>query len=300
LAQEDFVWKVTPPTVLLATMYAGQPSRLTRFRAEGQTVPMSSIAEPAPSISALFDLSGQVAIVTGGSSGLGRRFAQVLSAAGATVAICARRRDRLEEVAAADERLVAVQCDVTDEAAVEAMVERLGTDLGRIDILVNNAGSHVISPAEDESLTDFRRVIDLNLTSVFHLSQLVGRGMLAQGGGSIVNIASIMGLVASSPVKEASYCASKGAIVNLTRELAVQWAGRGVRVNCIAPGWFPSELTADMLEDDNSIRWLERNTPLRRAGRPGELDGALLLLAGAAGSFITGQTITVDGGWTAR
>lgn len=263
-------------------------------------MPIPSIAESAPSPSSIFDLTGQVALVTGGSSGLGRRFAQVLSAAGATVAICARRRDRLEEVAATAERLVPVQCDVTDEAAVEAMVERLGTDLGRIDILVNNAGSHVISPAEDESLADFRRVMDINLTSVFHLSQLVGRRMLAQGGGSIVNIASIMGMVASSPIKEASYCASKGAIVNLTRELAVQWAGRSVRVNCIAPGWFPSELTADMLKDDKSIRWLERNTPMLRAGRPSELDGALLLLAGAAGSFITGQTITVDGGWTAR
>ncbi len=124
--------------------------------------------------------------------------------------------------------------------------------------------------------------------------------MLTQGQGSVINIASIMGLVASSPIKEASYCASKGALVNLTRELAVQWAGRGVRVNCIAPGWFPSELTARMLEDDKSMRWLERNTPMPRVGRPGELDGALLLLAGPAGSFITGQTITVDGGWTAR
>jgi NAD(P)-dependent dehydrogenase (short-subunit alcohol dehydrogenase family) len=263
-------------------------------------VPVPSVAESVPSTAAIFDLTGQVALVTGGSSGLGRRFAQVLSAAGAKVAVCARRRDRLEEVAATVERLIPVQCDVTDEAAVETMVERLGTDLGRIDILVNNAGGHVISPAEDETLADFRRVMDLNLTSVFHLTQLVGRRMLAQGGGSIVNIASIMGLVASSPVKEASYCASKGAIVNLTRELAVQWAGRGVRVNCIAPGWFPSELTADMLKDDKSMRWLERNTPLRRAGRQGELDGALLLLASEAGSFITGQTITVDGGWTAR
>ena len=274
---------------------------MTRFCADGHTVPMSAIAQPAPSISALFDLTGQVALVTGGSSGLGRRFAEVLSAAGATVVICARRRDRLDEVAEQDKHLIAIQCDVTDERAVEGMVERVGTELGRIDILVNNAGGHVISPAEDELLVDFKRVIHLNLTSVFHLTQLVGRKMmLPQGGGSIVNIASIMGLVASSPVKEASYCASKGAVLSLTRELAVQWAGRGVRVNCIAPGWFPSELTADMLEDEKSIRWLQRNTPLGRAGQTGELDGALLLLAGSAGSFITGQTITVDGGWTAR
>jgi hypothetical protein len=263
-------------------------------------VPVSAITDPAPSLPTLFDLTGQVALVTGASSGLGRRFAQVLSAAGATVAICARRRDRLEEVAAEDGRMVAFQCDVTDPQAAEAMVERIATELGRIDILVNNAGGHVISPAEDEPLDDFRRVIDLNLTSVFHLTQLAGRKMLAQGGGSVVNIASILGLVASSPVREASYCASKGAVVNLTRELAVQWAKRGVRVNCIAPGWFPSELTAGMLEDDRSMRWLERNTPLGRPGRTGELDGALLMLAGPAGSFITGQTITVDGGWTAR
>ncbi len=260
----------------------------------------TTIPDAAISTSAMFDLTGRVAVVTGASSGLGHRFARVLSAAGATVAICARRRDRLEEAAAGDKRLIPFECDVTDEVAVMAMVEKLEIDLGRIDILVNNAGGHVISPAEDESLSDFRRVMDLNLTSVFHLTQLVGRRMLAQGEGSIINIASILGLVASSPIKEASYCASKGAIINLTRELAVQWAARSVRVNCIAPGWFPSELTAGMLEDDKSIRWLERNTPLRRAGRVGELDGALLLLAGAAGNFITGQTIVVDGGWTAR
>jgi NAD(P)-dependent dehydrogenase (short-subunit alcohol dehydrogenase family) len=263
-------------------------------------VPVSAIAQPALSASALFDLNGQVALVTGASSGLGRRFAHVLSAAGATVVICARRRDRLEEAAADDERLIPVQCDVTEESAVAAMIEQVGANLGRIDILVNNAGGHVISPAEDEPLADFRRVIDLNLTSVFHLSQQAARMMLARGGGSIINVASIMGLVASSPVKEASYCASKGAIISLTRELAVQWADRGVRVNCIAPGWFPSELTAGMLDDEKSMRWLKRNTPLRRAGRPGELDGALLLLAGPAGGFITGQTIAVDGGWTAR
>jgi NAD(P)-dependent dehydrogenase (short-subunit alcohol dehydrogenase family) len=261
---------------------------------------MPTMTEPVLAPSALFDLSGKVSLVTGGSSGLGRRFAQVLSAAGATVAICARRADKLQEVAASDERLLPFECDVTDEAAVAVMVERVVKQLGRVDILVNNAGGHVISPAEDESLADFRRVIDLNLTSVFHMTQLVGRQMIAQKSGSIINIASIMGQVASSPINEASYCASKGAVLNLTRELAVQWAPRGVRVNCIAPGWFPSELTAGMLDDERSIRWLQRNTPLRRAGRRDELDGALLLLAGPAGSFMTGQTITVDGGWTAR
>jgi hypothetical protein len=261
---------------------------------------MPTLTESTLPPSALFDLSGKVCLVTGGSSGLGRRFAQVLSAAGAAVAICARRANRLQEVAATDDRLVPFECDVTDEANVAAMVEQVVEQLGRIDILVNNAGGHVISPAEDEPLAEFRRVVDLNLTSVFHITQLVGRQMLRQNSGSIINIASIMGQVASSPINEASYCASKGALLNLTRELAVQWATRGVRVNCIAPGWFPSELTQEMLDDEGSIRWLQRNTPLRRAGRTGELDGALLLLAGSAGSFMTGQTITVDGGWTAR
>lgn len=249
---------------------------------------------------AAFDLTGRTALVTGASSGLGVRFARVLAAAGATVAICARRADRLERLSANSDRLVAIPCDLSDDQSVEAMVHRVEVECGGADIVVNNAGTHFISPAEVEPIAEFRRVVDLNLNSLFLVTQLLVRGMLDRGSGTIVNIASIMGSVASSPVMEASYCAAKGAVVNLTRELAVQWADRGVRVNCLAPGWFPSELTAEMLHDEQSMRWLRRNTPMRRPGREGELDAALLFLASEASSFVTGQVLTVDGGWTSR
>ncbi|GAA2153925.1 SDR family oxidoreductase [Actinomadura napierensis] len=248
----------------------------------------------------LFSLDGKVAVVTGASSGLGARFARVLADAGATVVLAARRMERLEELAAGDDRLVPVRCDVGDDASLRALVETTLERCGSLDVLVNNAGTSVEAPAEDEDIADFRRVIDTNLTSVFALTQLVARPMLEAGSGSIVNIASIFGLVASSPVKQASYTASKAAVVNLTRELGVQWASRGVRVNALAPAFFPSEMTGEMFTNEGSMRWLQRNTPMRRPGEPQELDGALLLLASQAGSYITGQTIPVDGGWTAR
>ena len=143
-------------------------------------------------------------------------------------------------------------------------------------------------------------MVDVNLTAVFALAQLAGRRMLAQGSGTIVNVASMLGLVASAPVKQASYAASKGAVVNLTRELAVQWARRGVRVNALAPGWFPSEMTADMIEPGPSQDFVRREAPMARGGEIHELDGALLFLACDASSYVTGQILTVDGGWTAR
>jgi NAD(P)-dependent dehydrogenase (short-subunit alcohol dehydrogenase family) len=171
---------------------------------------------------------------------------------------------------------------------------------GRIDVLVNNAGIGSPIPAEDEPVERFAEVLDVNVTALFALTQLVGRTMIERGSGSIVNIASILGLVASAPIKQASYTASKGAVVNLTRELAVQWARKGVRVNAIAPGWFPSEMTAEMFADPASMTFLERNAPMARGGRPDELDGALLYLASGASSYVTGQVLAVDGGWTAR
>jgi NAD(P)-dependent dehydrogenase (short-subunit alcohol dehydrogenase family) len=248
----------------------------------------------------LFDLTGKVAVVSGASSGIGVEFAQTLRAAGATVIAVGRRKDRLEALAAARPGVIPFQCDVTVEAEAAAMIGSVIRGHGRIDILVNNAGTTANMPAEDESLQEFRRVSDLNVTAVFHLSQLAGRAMLGQGAGSIVNIASILGFVAGSPIKQASYCASKGAILSLTRELAVQWAARGVRVNAIAPGYFPSELTQGLFATEKGQRYIERNAPLGRGGRAGELAGALLLLASDAGSYITGQTIVVDGGWIAH
>jgi NAD(P)-dependent dehydrogenase (short-subunit alcohol dehydrogenase family) len=258
------------------------------------------LAGPDPDPTALFSVVDRVAVVTGASSGLGARFAQVLHAAGATVVISARRADRLEQLATALPRAVAVVGDFAVAADRERLVETTVSAFGRIDVLVNNAGIGSPEPAETETVERFGEVMDVNVTSVFALAQLAGRRMIEQRDGTIINIASILGLVASAPIKQASYTASKGAVVNLTRELAVQWARKGVRVNAIAPGWFPSEMTSDMFTDPSSIAFLERNDPMARGGRPDELDGALLFLASAASSYVTGHVLTVDGGWTAR
>ena len=252
-----------------------------------------------------FRLDGSVAVVTGASSGLGLRFARVLHGAGAAVVVGARRLDRLDVLAGAHTNMEAVCCDVTDEDDRGALIDRaaaLAAQTGRtFDVLVNNAGISETIRALDEPLERFREVIDVNLTSLFRLCQLAGTHFVGQGTGSIVNVASMLGLVASAPIPQASYVASKGAVVSLTRELGCQWARKGVRVNAIAPGWFPSEMTGDkMLADEHSMEFLRRNCPMARAGADDELDGVLLLLAGSAGSYITGQTLTVDGGWTAR
>jgi NAD(P)-dependent dehydrogenase (short-subunit alcohol dehydrogenase family) len=248
---------------------------------------------------AAFDLTGRTAVVTGASSGLGWRFAQVLAAAGARVVASARRVERLEALAATDARIVPIAADVADASGRERLIADAEAALGRIDILVNNAGISDPKPMEQESLDDFTRMIDINLISVWHLSKLAGVGMVERGQGSIVNIASILGLVGATPLKQAGYTASKGAIVNMTRELGLQWARKGVRVNAIAPGWFTSEMTEEM-NTDSGMAFIKQNGPMPRLADPSELDGPLLLLASDAGSFMTGTTVVVDGGWTAR
>ena len=262
---------------------------------------MSTEAAPAADpafLSSLFRLDGQVAIVTGASSGLGERFARVLRAAGAEVVAAARRLDRLEQLAA-DTGAVPVACDVAEVPDLERLVATTLDRFGRIDVLVNNAGISWIGPAEEEPLDEWRRVIEVNLTGLFALTQLVARHMLPRGSGSIINIASMLGTVGSAPIKEASYTATKGAVVNLTRELGAEWGRKGVRVNGIGPGWFPSEMTVDM-QDESSQAFVARNCPMGRMGEAHELDGALLYLAGDASTYVTGQTLLVDGGWTAR
>ena len=257
-------------------------------------------ASAAPDPLAPFRLDGRVVVVTGASSGLGERFARVVHAAGATVVVAARRADRLTTLVAELDGALAIPCDVGEGTSIEALVDATLAACGRIDVLVNNAGMGAPMPAEDEPVETFRRVVEVNLTGLFHLSQLVGRHMLAGEGGVIVNVASVLGLGASGQIPQASYTASKAGVVNLTRELAVQWARRGVRVNALAPGWFPTEMTEEMFDDEGGHRWIRRNTPMGRGGEAHELDGALLFLASDASSYVTGQTIVVDGGWTAK
>jgi len=245
------------------------------------------------------DLTGKVAIVTGASSGLGARFATVLADAGADVVAAARRLDRLEQLAEG-RRIAPVRCDVTDAADVERLVETALERFGRVDICVNNAGGSSGGPDRQATLEAFRGVIRLNLDSVFALSQAVARPMREQGSGSVINISSMFSLVASAPVPDAGYVASKSAVNGLTRELAAQWAGDGVRVNAIAPGFFRSEMTASLVDDERSRKWFERSCPMGRPGNPEELDGILLFLASDASSYCTGQVFAIDGGWTIR
>ncbi|HTZ05469.1 MAG TPA: SDR family oxidoreductase [Gaiellaceae bacterium] len=247
-----------------------------------------------------FSLDGRTAVVTGASSGLGARFAAVLAEAGADVVAAARRIDRLEELAAAHPAIHPFACDVTDDDGPERLVREALDRFGRVDVCVNNAGISSGGPERQATLDGFRSVLRVNLEALFAVSQAVAVPMREQRGGSVVNVSSMFGSVAAAPVPDAGYVASKSAVNGLTRELAAQWAPDGVRVNAIAPGWFPSEMTAELLADEKALRWFERQCPLGRPGRVDELDGALLFLASDASSYCTGQVLTVDGGWTIR
>ena len=245
-------------------------------------------------------LADRVAIVTGASSGLGAWFATVLADAGAQVVVAARRRERLEELARANPAIHPCQCDVAEEDDRQRLVSVALERFGRVDVCVNNAGASSGGPERQATLEAFRAVLRVNLEAVVALSQAGSVPLRAQGSGSVINISSMFSLVASAPVPEAGYVASKSAVNGLTRELASQWAGDGVRVNAIAPGWFPSEMNAELFADERAQRWLARQCPMGRPGRIDELDGVLLFLASDASSYCTGQVISVDGGWTIR
>jgi hypothetical protein len=235
-------------------------------------------------------------VVTGASAGLGARFATVLAEAGATVFAAARRVDRIKAMAEREPRIRPVACDVSVADDREALVRAAVAEIGRLDVLVNNAGAPGSARAEDESADDFAEVLAVNLIAPFHLAKLAG----AAGASSVVNVASILGVVSAAPLGGASYAASKAGLIGLTRELAGQWGAAGVRVNALAPGWFRSEMTEELFADERSSRWVARNTMLGRPGEGAELDGALLFLASDASSYCTGQVLVVDGGWTAR
>ncbi|MEO6652445.1 MAG: SDR family NAD(P)-dependent oxidoreductase [Ilumatobacteraceae bacterium] len=248
----------------------------------------------------LFRLDGRVALVTGASAGLGARFARVLHAVGATVVVTARRVERLDDLAAELPGAIPIAADVAVAEDRERLIAQALEQAGRLDILVNNAGiSHTVG-IEQETLEQFEQAMQVNTTAVWHLTKLVAPHMIERGSGSIVNVASMLGHVGSAPIKQANYCASKGAVVNMTRELALQFARKGVRVNALCPGYFPSEMTEPMVGNESSLNYLRTYSGIPRMGDDHELDGALLLLATDAGSYITGHSLLVDGGFTAR
>jgi NAD(P)-dependent dehydrogenase (short-subunit alcohol dehydrogenase family) len=251
----------------------------------------------------LLDLKGRVAVVTGGSIGLGRQMAEALGELGADLVLCARKPERCREAARDLERLgvrtLALGCDVSRPAEVQGLVEQVLAAFGRIDILVNNAGTAWGSPAEDMRVEDWHKVLETNLTGAFLCAQAVGRVMLGEKRGTIVNIASVAGLGGAHPdlMRAAGYHASKGGLITLTKTLACEWARQGVRVNAIAPGWFPTHMSQAVLEHRKER--ILAGIPLGRFGGADDLKGAVAFLASDASAYVTGQVIVVDGGQSA-
>jgi NAD(P)-dependent dehydrogenase (short-subunit alcohol dehydrogenase family) len=252
-------------------------------------------------INNLFNIKGKVAIVTGGSVGLGAQMAGALGEAGANVALMARKVERCEVMAEkirleCGVRTMALRCNVAEEAEVTEMIDSVLREFGRIDILVNNAGTTWGSPAVDFPFKGWKKVMDVNLNGTFFCCREAGRAMIKQGGGKIINMASIAGLVGAEPEKmdAVAYQASKAAVIGLTRDLAAKWARYNINVNAIAPGWFPTDMTAWAMEDHGKV--IIEGIPMKRFGRDYELKGAVLFLASEASSYITGHILSVDGG----
>lgn len=254
------------------------------------------------SLSSMFDLTGKAAIVTGASRGLGVSFARGLAKAGCDVTITARNLAQLNEVAGELEelgrRIVPVQGDIRNAADVEQMVARTAEEFGRVDILVNNAGISAVAAAEDMTQQQWQDVIETNVTGLFLCAQCVAQNMLRQGFGKIINIASMYGISASSYVSQASYVTSKAAVLGLTRELAVEWAPRGLQVVALAPGFFRSDQTIWAFEEDKELgEKLLARIPMGRMGKLEELEGTIAYLASSASDYMNGQALILDGGF---
>ncbi|MDR2538222.1 MAG: SDR family oxidoreductase [Bifidobacteriaceae bacterium] len=250
----------------------------------------------------LFDLTGKNAIVTGASSGLGVQFAKALARQGANVALVARRLEKLEQTKAEVEKFgvkaIAIKCDVLNNDEIRRAVEEVKTTFGRIDILVNNAGTATSAPTVEHSDEEWYRVINTNLNSVFIFAREVGKVMVEQKYGKIINIGSIHSKVAMPGSPLVAYATSKGGVLMMTKALAAEWASQGITVNAIGPSYFESEMTDAVLGVPEVRAIIEKLAPAGRVGKPGELDGALIYFASDASSFTTGQLLNVDGGWT--
>jgi len=249
----------------------------------------------------LFRLDGKTAIITGGGRGLGEYMAGALSDAGANVVLCSRKLEACEgvkaEIEARGGRAIALACDITRPSDVAHVVEETQKAFGAIDILVNNSGATWGTPPEDMPLEQFERVVNINVNGTFIMSQAVGKAMIARGkGGTIVNIASVAGLVGGNPkyIQAIGYHASKGAVVNMTRDLATSWAQHGITVNAIAPGWFPTKMSRGLL--DKYQEQMIDAIPLHRFGGPDDIKGVIIFLASPAAAYVTGQILVVDGG----
>lgn len=250
----------------------------------------------------LFDLTGQVAVVTGASSGLGKQMAIALAEHGADLAILARRVEKLNETAEAirnaGRKCLVVKCDVTSTENVQEAVEAVIQEYGKVDIVINNAGTGAVGPAEEMDDETWQWVMDVDLTGAFKVAREFGKEMLKKQYGRIVNIASMYGMVGNSEAPAAGYHAAKGGVVNLTRALAAEWGPRGVTVNAICPGYFETELTSDTLRTDEFTAYMQRTVPVQRYGREGELNTAAIFLAAPASGYVNGVILPVDGGYT--